>query len=197
MLRVTTVGIFRLPAGHFLGMLRVLEVDDAQRSGGIVGEIDVVAIDVSAVHAAAHGRGVFGKHLEMRGVGGIEEHDTVFAVRSPFAGEDADFLVGRGADVVDEARIDFERVEQFGTRRIGYVVHEQLVSDRGEIGVMTDDPLFGHLEIGHRDVRDHFNLALNVTRLHDNGSGSTVLPAACGHDVSSGFLCYEGSIGVN
>ena len=62
---------------------------------------------------------------------------------------------------------------------------------------MTNDPLFGHLEIGHRDMGDHFDLALNVTRLDGQRQRKPVLPAACGHDISSGFFCYEGSIGVN
>src|SRR6516162_2883565 len=51
--------ILRLPARDLLGMFYVLEVDNPQRAGCIVGEINVMAIDVSAVNAAADCRRIF------------------------------------------------------------------------------------------------------------------------------------------
>ncbi len=58
--------ILRFPARNFLGMFHILKIDDAQRARGIVGKVNVVTIDVGAVHAAADRRRVFGKNFQMR-----------------------------------------------------------------------------------------------------------------------------------
>src|SRR5579859_4999873 len=112
-------------------MLHILKIDDAQRSGRIVGDVNVMSVYVGAVHAAGDGGGVFGENLEMRRIGGIEEDDAVLAVGRALAGEDANLFVRRGADVVDDAGVDLERVEQLGIGGIGNVVNEHFVGNGG------------------------------------------------------------------
>ena len=41
-------GILRFPASHLFGMFRILEIDNAQRSRRVVGDVDVVSINVRA-----------------------------------------------------------------------------------------------------------------------------------------------------
>src|SRR5271163_2690028 len=110
-------------------MLHILKINNAHRSGGIVGEVNVVAINVGAVHATRDRGRVFGKNFQMRSVGGVEENDSVLAVGRAFASEHADFFVRRGADVVNDAGIDLESVEQLGVRGISDVVDENFVGD--------------------------------------------------------------------
>src|SRR5580704_4556025 len=52
--------ILRFPARHFLGMFRILKINDAERSRGIVGDVYVVAINVGAMHSTRDRRRIFG-----------------------------------------------------------------------------------------------------------------------------------------
>ncbi len=189
--------ILRFPAGDLLRMFQILKIDDAQRSCSVVGDVDVVAINVGAVHAAGDGRRVFGKNFQMRRIGGVEENDSVLAVRSALAGEYSDFFVRRGADVVDDAGVHFEGVEQFGIRGIGDVVDENFIRDGGKVGVVADNPLFRHLQVGHGDVGHDFNLALHVARAHHHRRRGAVLAAAGHHHVRARFLRDERSVRIN
>ena len=107
-------------------MFRVLKVDNSERASRIVGEVYVVPIHVSAVYAAADRRRVFGKNFQMAGIGSVQKNDPVFSIGSSLAGEHANFFVGRGADVVNQAGIDFQSVQQFGVGGIGDIVDEKL-----------------------------------------------------------------------
>src|SRR5882724_9590773 len=92
---------FRLPTGHFLGMIDILEIDDPERSRGVVRDIDIVRVDESAVHSASDGICIFGYGLQ-RWIRGIEKHDTVFSVRSALPSDYAYFFVRRSAEIVDQ-----------------------------------------------------------------------------------------------
>src|SRR5271167_2190865 len=155
-------GILRLPARDFFRMFHILKINHAHRARGIVGEIHVVTIDVGAVHAAADRRGVFGKNFQMRRVGGVEENDSVFAVGRSFAGEYSDFFVRSGADVVNQAGVYFESVEKLGIGGIGDVVDENFIRDGAEVGVVSDNPLFRHLQIRHGSVGYNFHIAFHI-----------------------------------
>src|SRR5580704_18292566 len=154
--------ILGLPACNFFGMFGVLKINDAQRAGGVVSQIYVVPVDVRAVHAAADGGRVFGENFQMGSVGGVKENNSILAVGRAFASEDSDAFVGRGADVIDQARIYFEGVEELGICGIGNVVDKKLVGNCRKVGVMTDDPFLRHLQVGHGNSRDDLEIALHV-----------------------------------
>jgi len=94
-------GIFKLPASHFLWIFHIGEIDDAHGASSVVGEIDVMRIDVRTVHAAGDGGGVFGENFGMEGIGGVQEDDAVFAIGCALASDDTDFAIGSDADVID------------------------------------------------------------------------------------------------
>ena len=189
--------VFHLEPRNLLGMLRVLKINDAQRARRIVGKIHVMTVDVSAVHPAADRRRVLGEHLQMRGVRSVEEDDAVLAVGRSLAREDTNLLVRRGADVVDEPCIDLQRIEQFGICRIGDVIDEEFVSNRGEIGVVADDPLFRHHHIRHGHVGHDFDFSLHTARTDHHRRRRAVLAAACGNDIGAGLLRDESAIGID
>src|ERR1700726_880775 len=60
--------VLNLPARHFLGILRILKIDYAQRACRIVGNVHVVRVDERAVHPTRHGLGIFRKDFQMCGV---------------------------------------------------------------------------------------------------------------------------------
>src|SRR5579864_2297112 len=98
--------VLYLKSRNFLRMLRVLEIDDTHRAGRIIGEIDIMTIDIGAVHAAANRGRVLREHLQMRGIGSVEEDDAVLAIGRSLPREDAYLLVRRGADVVNKPCVD-------------------------------------------------------------------------------------------
>src|SRR5580704_6713268 len=79
-------GTFYLPTRHFFGIFHVGEIDNAQRAGGIVGEIDVMSVDVGAMHAAGYRGGVLGNDFGMHRIGRVQKDDAVFAAGGAFAG---------------------------------------------------------------------------------------------------------------
>ena len=93
------------PSRHLAWGVHVLEVDDPQRAGGVVGEIDVVTVDERAMYTSTHRFGVLGEDLGMSGIRGIQEHDPVLAARGAFTREHADLAVRGHAHVVDQTSV--------------------------------------------------------------------------------------------
>ena len=74
-----------LPAGDLFGVIRIANIDDAHRAGGVVGEVDVAALDVGTVDAARHRFGELGDRLGVRRVFERQDHDAVLARRGTLA----------------------------------------------------------------------------------------------------------------
>ena len=80
--------ILSLPARDFFWIFHVGKIDHAHRSGRVVGQVNVVAVDKGAVHAAGNRRGVFRNQFRMRRVGSVIERNAVLAIRCAFARDD-------------------------------------------------------------------------------------------------------------
>ena len=124
-----------------------------------------MTVDKGAMDAAGDSLGVFGKNFGMGRISQIEKNNTVFAVGCAFARKDADFSVRSGAEVIDHARIEWERIHFNRLRRIRNVVNPQAAGDdRRHIGVVTDDPLFRRLEFFLRCASNDLEFANHITR---------------------------------
>ena len=93
----------------------------------------------------------------MAGVGGVEDHDAVLAVRGAFAREDAVLPVFRRHHVVDDAGVREHRIGDFGVRGIADVDRVHPVSDGREISARAGrmHPHFRRAELD-RQVSPHF-----------------------------------------
>src|SRR5262249_41859811 len=173
----------------------VTEVDDAKRACGVVGEIDVMRVDVGTVHAAGDGGGVFRDDGRLHRIGSVKEDDAVFSIGSAFAADDTDFAVGSDADVVDEAGIDFERFSRLGMRGIADIVDENFVVDGGDVGVVVPDPFFGELLVLGHSVADDFDFAFDVARRDDDTGDSSLAAHGAFDAVGAGSFSDKCAVG--
>ena len=110
-------------------MLHICEINYPHGTRGVVSQVNVVTVDERAVNTARNRLGVFRNWLGMRGIRGVEKGDAVPAVGRAFARDDQNPPVSRGADVIDQSRIDLDRVGLFRMGRIRDVVNQQIVRD--------------------------------------------------------------------
>ncbi len=77
-----------------------------------------MTVNKRAVHAAGNSFCIFGNWLRVCRIGGVEKGNAVLAVGCAFPGNHQNLAVCRGADVIDESRVDFDRVRKFRMRRV-------------------------------------------------------------------------------
>ena len=186
-----------LPARDLLGVVRIADVDHPQRSRGVVRDVGVALVDVGAVHAAAHGLRVLGDRLGVAGVGGIEDDDTVLAVRGALAGEHAVLAVLRRHHVVDDARIGEHRVGDLRMRGVADVDRVHAVGDGGEVRTRARrmHPDFRDAELD-RQVSPHFDAAGDPALFDFHHRVRLARPDRRGDGVRPRELGHERPVGI-
>src|SRR3984893_18048020 len=187
-------GAFDLPARNLLGIFYVGEIDDPHGAGCIVGEVDVMGIDVGTMDAAGDRGGVFGNNLWMHGVAGVEKNNSILAIGGAFAGNHADFPVGGDADIVDQAGVDLERIGGLRVGGIGNVEDVEFLADGGKISVVAPNPFLGELFVFGHGVADDFDLPGNISRSDHDAGGRGPVTGRCGDGVSAGTLRDESTV---
>src|ERR1043165_3833944 len=156
-----------------------------------------MTVDKSTVNTARDGCCVFGDQFRMSRVRRVVESNTVLSIRRTFARDHENLAVGCRRDVVDETRIDFDRVRQFWICGIGDVIDEKPIGDRRIISIVADDPLFRTLKLLERSATHDFDFAFETPRLNENRSARRIHAAARCDDVSPRQLGNESSVVVN
>src|SRR5258706_6672849 len=113
-------GTLHLPARHFFGILHVGKIDYPHGASGVISEIHIMRINISAMHAPGDRSCVFRKNFGMHRVASVEKNDSVFPAGRTFAGDDADLSIGRNTDVVDNPRVNLKRFGGLRMRGIRY-----------------------------------------------------------------------------
>src|SRR5580698_9090801 len=133
----------------------------------------------------------------MSGVGSVEENDSVLARGGLFARNHADFSIGSRADVVDQSRVNLQRIEKFGVGGIADVIGPDFVADGRKIGVVADDPLFRDLVFFYLHAADYLDLAFGVARFDENRSDAFRFAVAGANQKCARLFGYESAIGID
>ena len=170
--RRRTVG---LPARNLARILRVADVDHAQRAGRVVGEIDVCAVlrlrvHVRRVHATGHRLRELGDRLWVRRVLEREDDDAVAPARRALARQHAPLPVGGRHHVVHHTRVDDDRVGDARVVRIRDVERIHAVADRRQVRVLAVGvrPELRGRQLRERHAAEDSRGALHVARPRPN-----------------------------
>src|SRR6185312_6511409 len=113
-----------------------------------------MAVNEGAMNAAANCRSVVRDEFRMGWIGSVVKRNSVLAAGSALARDYENLAVRRGADVIDQPRINFNFVGELWIRRIGNIVNEKVIRNSRKVSVVPDNPFFRSLHILELDSSD-------------------------------------------
>ena len=184
-------------------MIRIVDVNDVQHAGRVVGQIDVGAVlgllvDEGGVDATGHPLGELADHLGMGRILQRSDDDPVLAVGRALPGVDQVLAVRRGHDVVHPPGIRHQRVGHDRVGGIGDVdgVHPVAAATSAEVEVLAvgvNPDLFG-AEQGAGEPAHDGGGAANIAISEGDGPIHTVVAEGRGHQIRARLVADEGSI---
>src|SRR6266545_105834 len=118
-----------LPTTNLFRIFHVGEIDDAHGAGSVVRQVNVMAVNEGTMHPAGHSLSVFGDWFGMSRIRGVVEGNSVLSIRGAFPGNNQNFSISGGADIVHTPRVDLDCVSQFRLSGIGDVIYEKMIRD--------------------------------------------------------------------
>ena len=125
-----------LPSRHLAGPVRVANVDDPKRAGGVIRQIDIASVNECAVHPTSYRVGEFGDWFGMGRILERQHHDAILPGRGAFPRQYSESAVLRGHDIVDRASIHHHRVGDDGGGWVADIDGVNPVADGAQISVL-------------------------------------------------------------